>query len=90
MSEQEIHEQLAFGSGTWNIQPVHTVDAAAFEVTALTEMTVKVETTVSLLVIDFTITPGGSDNLDITALGAEMEKFITFIQSMVYCNIRAS
>lgn len=73
LSEKAIHEQLAFGElalGTYNLSI--QVDAAAFEGLTCThgDDGEEVETTVSLLVIDFTITQDANESLDITALGA--------------------
>ena len=72
-TEKEIHDQLAFGEnalGTYNLNV--TVDARAFDGLTCTHSDdgEEVSTTVSLLVIDFTITQNNTESQDITALGA--------------------
>ena len=72
-TQKEIHDQLAFGEnalGTYNLNV--TVDARAFDGLTCTHSDdgEEVTTTVSLLVIDFSITQNNTENLDITALGA--------------------
>ena len=72
-TQKEIHDQLAFGEnalGTYSLNV--TVDARAFDGLTCTHSDdgEEVTTTVSLLVIDFSITQNNTENLDITALGA--------------------
>ena len=72
-TQKEIHDQLAFGEnalGTYNLNV--TVDARAFDGLTCTHSDdgEEVTTTVSLLVIDFSITQNNTENLDITALSA--------------------
>ena len=72
-TQKEIHDQLAFGEnalGTYNLNV--TVDARAFDGLTCTHSDdgEEVSTTVSLLVIDFTITQNNTESQDITALGA--------------------
>ena len=72
-TQKEIHDQLAFGEnalGTYNLNV--TVDARAFDSLTCTHSDdgEEVSTTVSLLVIDFTITQNNTESQDITALGA--------------------
>ena len=72
-TQKEIHDQLAFGEnalGTYNLNI--TVDARAFDGLTCTHSDdgEEVTTTVSLLVIDFTITQNNTESQDITALGA--------------------
>ena len=72
-TQKEIHDQLAFGEnalGTYNLNV--TVDARAFDGLTCTHSDngEEVTTTVSLLVIDFTITQNNTESQDITALGA--------------------
>jgi len=73
LSEKEIYHQLAFGEesrGTYNISL--QVDAEAFDgpTCTHTDEGEDVETIVSLLILDFTITSQGEETQDVTALGA--------------------
>ena len=73
MSEKEIYDQLAFDDasrGTYNISV--RVDAEAFDgpTCTHTDEGEDVETKVSLLILDFTITSQGEETQDVTALGA--------------------